>query len=400
MHVAIFLQYYHTPDCPTAARPYALVERLSRDHEVTVITTQTWREKRLTNQFAWVPSNVHLMEFDVPYQNAMTIPQRLRAFLEYAARALWYGLRLSPPDLILGSSTPLTTAMASAATASFHGVPWIFEVRDLWPAFPIQMDALPPIPGLAALLRQIERGLYRDAAHVVTVSPDMTQHVRAVSPGADVTTLQYGSDLQLVDAVSANQRTSLRRRFSLDRRFLVLYAGTFGRANAIPTLLEAAKEFASRSDVLFAFAGHGHHEPTVRRAARRFDHIRHLPPLPSPDALALFSLADVSLVSFLDRPVLAANSPGKFYDSLAAGTPVVVTNCGWTMRFVETTGCGWSVPPESSRALAAQLRMLFEHPDRLTAASEKAHAAARKHFDRAEIMDRYADLINRVGQSS
>jgi glycosyltransferase involved in cell wall biosynthesis len=227
----------------------------------------------------------------------------------------------------------------------------------------------------------------------------MAQHVRTVAPGTDVATLQYGADLRLVNQATDDQRASLRGRFSLDGRSLVLYAGTFGRANAIPTLLEAAEQFADRSDVLFAFAGHGHHTSTVRRAARQFDHIRHLPPLPYPEALALFSLADVSLVSFLDRPVLAANSPGKFYDSLAAGTPVIVTNSGWTRRFVETHACGWFVPPESPEALADRLHVLLGERDALTAASENARAAARRYFDRAEIMTRYADLVDQVGPS-
>jgi len=398
MHVAIFFQYYHTPDCPTAARPYALVERLARDHEVTVVTTRTWRDKRLTNRFPWVPPGVHLVEFDVPYQNAMTVPHRMRAFVEYAARALSCGLRLPSPDLIIGSSTPLTTAMVSAAVASFHSVPWIFEVRDLWPAFPVQMDAFSRIPALPALLRQVERGLYRDAAHVVTVSPDMTKHVRTVAPDADVATLPYGSDLQLVDAVSNDQRASLRSRFSLDDRFLVLYAGTFGRANAIPTLLKTAKEFASRSDVLFAFAGHGYHASTVQQAAHQFDHIRHLPPLPYPEALTLFSLADCSLVSFLDRPVLASNSPSKFYDSLATGTPVIVTNPGWTKRFVEANDCGWYVPPESPPLLAEHLQSLLRAPNHLSRMSANAHDAAHRHFRRADIMDRYAEVIDQVGR--
>jgi len=397
MHVAIFLQYYHTPDCPTAARPYALVERLARDHEVTVLTTQSWEEKRITDRYSWTPSGVDLIRLDIPYDNNMGSAQRLKAFLQYAVRASTRTLQSEKPDLIIGSSPPLTVAVTAACVAALQGVPWLFEVQDLWPSFPIQMGAL-SLPGLPTLLRTLEKHLYRDAAHVVTVSPDMTKHVRTVAPDADVATLQYGSDLQLVDAVSNDQRASLRSRFSLDDRFLVLYAGTFGRANAIPTLLKTAKEFASRSDVLFAFAGHGYHASTVQQAAHQFDHIRHLPPLPYPEALTLFSLADCSLVSFLDRPVLASNSPSKFYDSLATGTPVIVTNPGWTKRFVEANDCGWYVPPESPPLLAEHLQSLLRAPNHLSRMSANAHDAAHRHFRRADIMDRYAKVIDQVGR--
>lgn len=392
MHIAVFLQHYHTPDCPTAARPYALVERLAQDHEVTVLATRAWEEQRKAERFPWVPPGVDLVRFDVPYDNEMSALERLGAFVRYAARAMRYGLQMRRPDLILGSSTPLTAAGAAASVARLRGVPWIFEVRDLWPEFPIQMGAVPSV-GLPRLLNAGEAALYRSADQVVTLSPDMETHVNVRAPSASVTTLPYGADFGLIDAIDAEDGTEMRQRFSLDRPSLVLYAGTFGRANAIPTLLETARRLGDRSEVLFAFAGQGYHEPMVRRAAQKYKSIRLLPPLPYPEALILFDLADVSIASFIDRPVLSTNSPGKFFDSLASGTPVVVTNPGWTKRFVERHECGWFVPPESPRLLAEQLRTVLEVPERLTSWSENARDVARRQFARAEIIDRYADLV-------
>jgi len=399
MHIAVFLQYYHTPDCPTAARPYALVERLARDHEVTVITTQAWEDRRLAERHPWVPPGARLVRLDVPYDNAMSSARRLYAFLDYALRALGHGLRGPRPDLILGSSTPLTSAAVAAAVARLRGVPWIFEVRDLWPDFPIQMGAL-DWPGLRGALYKLESALYRSAAHVVALSPDMERHVQSVAPDTSTSTLWYGTDLQRVASISEEQTRALRDRLSLDRRFLVLYAGTFGRANAIPTLLDTAGRLSSRSDLLIGFAGTGYHKPAVRRAARRHDHIRLIDPLPYPDALALFSIADLSLVSFIDRPVLSANAPGKFFDSLSTGTPVVVTTSGWTRRFVERHDCGWAVSPESPGALATRIRTVLDAPDILAAAGRNARATAQRQFHRARIMDRYARLVETVGASS
>jgi glycosyltransferase involved in cell wall biosynthesis len=228
----------------------------------------------------------------------------------------------------------------------------------------------------------------------------MERHVRTVAPNASITTLEYGADLQLADDVTEDQRSTLRQKCALDRRDLILYAGTFGRANAIPTLLDAAKQLADRSDLLFAFAGRGYYDSAVQQAADQHDHIRVVDPLPYPDTLALFSLADVSLVSFLDRPVLAANSPSKLYDSLATGTPVVVTNPGWTKQLVERHACGWYVPPESPTRLARRLRRLLDTPDRLEEAGRNARTVARQQFDRAELMDQYASLVDNVKGST
>ena len=399
MNIAIFLQYYHTPDCPTAARPYALVKRLAQDHDVTVITTRSWEPRRLSHDFPWVPSGANLVRFDVPYNNSMSSLERLRAFLSYAVRAVAHGFRMSPPDLIIGSSPPLSAAMVAAGVASLRGLPWIFEVQDLWPEFPIQMGAIPG-PGLPSLLYGLESALYRSATHVVPVSPDMERHVHALAPNASTTSLEYGTDLQLVADITDDQRSRMRRDLSIDRPSLVLYAGKFGRANAIPTLLDAAQQLSDRSDLLFAFAGRGYYDSAVQQAADQHDHIRAIDPLPYPDTLALFSLADVSLVSFLDRPVLAANSPSKLYDSLATGTPVVVTNPGWTKRLVERHACGWYTPPESPTRLAHRLRRVFDNPDRLEEAGRNARTVAHQQFDRAALMNQYASLVDNVRGST
>ena len=114
------------------------------------------------------------------------------------------------------------------------------------------------------------------------------------------------------------------------------------------------------------------------------------------DALALFERADLSLVPFLDRPVLAANAPSKFFDSLAAGTPVVVTNPGWTRRFVERHGCGWFVPPEAPGALADRTRAVLAAPDARARAAQNAREAARRHFNRTRMLDRYTALLEGV----
>jgi glycosyltransferase involved in cell wall biosynthesis len=398
VHVAVFLQYYHTPDCPTAARPYALVERLARDHDVTVITTRAWEAKRQTHDAPWVPPGAELVRFDVPYDNTMTPRERIGAFLRYAVQAVGHGLRMPRPDVILGSSTPLTAAVAAGTVARLRGVPWIFEVRDLWPDFPVQMGAI-PWPVVQHALYGLEFALYRSAAQVVTLSPDMEQHVRAGAPSAQVETNVYGADFERIDAISEADLGALRQRFDLDRRFLVLYAGTFGRANAIPTLLDAARRLSDRSDVLVVFAGDGHHADRVEAAAQTHAHIRRLPPLPYPQALALFRLADVSVVAFRDRPILSTNSPAKFFDSLAAGTPVVVTNPGWTQRFVERHDCGWSVPAEAPDALADRLRRLLDVPGIMHVAGTRAQRVARDPFDRAALLDEYATLVERVVHS-
>lgn len=392
MHIAIFLQHYHTPDCPTAARPYALVQALSARHRVTLIATDTWHARRITNDFDWVPPGVEAHWLHVPYANAMGTWRRLGSYLQYSLQALLESRRIDPPDGIFASSTPLTTGLVAARAARYWNVPWVFEVRDLWPDFPIQMGAVPFRP-LHSLLYRLERWLYRDAAHVVAASPDQATHICRTVPPEAVSTVEYGTEIEAVDTISSADIAALRAAYDLGERTIVLYAGTFGRANAIPTLLRTINHLKNRDDVCFVFMGHGYYAPRLRQTAQAVSALRVVPPQPRQRALALFQLADLSLVPFINRPVLATNSPSKLYDSLAAGTPVVVTNPGWTKSLVEAHRCGWYVPAERPHRLAARIATLLNAPAQLRHAGLRGAALARHRFRRSDHMDRLVSVV-------
>lgn len=395
MHIAVFLQHYHTPDCPTAARPYALVERLAREHTVTVLTTRAWEDQRLTHQYPWAPPGADLVRFDVPYDNAMASTERLRSFFQYATRAVAYGLRLPRPDVIIGSSTPLTAAAAAGVVASIRGLPWIFEVRDLWPDFPIQMGALSS-PRVRQFLYGLEHMLYQSAAHVVTASPDMTRHVQTTLPADSVTTITYGTDLSVHAQTSDRDAERTGRALGLPELPIILYAGSLGRANDIPTLLDTARRLQGQVPHCFVFAGEGYHRSRVERVACTLPNVRYVSAQPRLSMLRLFRQATLSIVSFIDRPVLAANGPSKLYDSLGAGTPVLVTSDGWTRTLVEAHNCGWFVPPSRPDRLAERLHALLRASHVVDEAGRRARHVAAAYFDRESDMDRFAQLVRDI----
>ena len=395
MHIAVLYQHYNTPDCASTGRFFQFFRRWGPRHRVSLIASSAYRAQRLSSAFPWTPEGVVLHEIDVPYANAMRPARRLRAFAAFAGRAFLAGLRLPRPDLIVGISTPLTTAAAAALLARLRGVPWVFVVQDLWPDFPIQMGA---VPGpLHRPLYALERALYRSAAHVIVFSPDMAAHVRRYGvPGGRVTMQFNGTDFDLIDAVTDADVAALRAEHGLEGKRVALYAGTYGRANDIATLLAAAERLRHRDDLRFVFVGDGYHAPAVRAAAARLPGVIAIPPQPRHRMFGWFRLADVALVSFLGLPVLAANSPAKLFDSLGCGTPVVVTNPGWTKRFVEEHGCGWYVPPSDPAALGRCLEQLLADPTVLEEAGRRGAEIAREAFDRAALADAMEAILERV----
>jgi glycosyltransferase involved in cell wall biosynthesis len=398
MHIAVFSQYHTSPDCPATSRHYTLLAEMAKHHRITLLTTPAWRSQQLTHEWPWVPPGVELLEADIPYNNRMGPARRAWSFAQYAAWAVRAGRRIARPDVVWGISTPLTAAWAAARVARHWAVPWVFEVQDLWPSFPVAMGAVP-----TALARQqlfaLEKRLYESAAHIVPLSPDMSAYVAGlgIAP-ASITTLLNGTDLALAARATPAAVAALRQAQGLAGQQVVLYAGTFGRANDMPTVVAAAETLvAAEPSVTVLFLGHGYYAPLVAAAAARWPgRIRLVGGQPRHAVFTWFALADVAVVSFLGLPVLDANSPAKLYDALAVATPVVVTNPGWTQRLVEEHSCGWYTPAGNATALAHRLQAALANPQALAAAGMRGQALARAEFDRVALATQMRRLLEQA----
>ncbi|MEJ8803541.1 glycosyltransferase family 4 protein [Pontibacter sp. H249] len=393
MHIAIFNQHHHNPDCPATCRHYTFLQELAKRHQVTLITSNGWRSIRITNKYSWAPKGVKLHECEVPYANRMGVLQRLFSFAGYAAYSFWKGLIMPKPDVIWAVSTPLSTPFVASQVARMRNIPWVFEVQDLWPSFPIEMGAV-KYTWMQRLLYRIEKNLYNNAKHIVALSPDMTAYVQEVGiSAAKVCTNYNGTDQDQVDAITEQQVEALRQKMNLQGKQVVLYAGTYGRANDIPTIMQAIEKMAADESIKFILTGNGYYEQQLRELAARVPNLLLLKPQPRPEVFKLFKLADISLVTFNDLPVLASNSPSKFYDSLACGTPVIVTNPGWTRQFTEEHQVGWYVPAEEPKALTERISCALSEPEAIKAAGARGEAIARKLFNRQELVQEVEQVL-------
>ncbi len=398
MHILLLHQYHHSPDCPASCRHYDFVEEWSHRHDVTIITTDAWVEKKITNEYDWHPGKAQVVSMPIRYDNKMGRMARGRAFAAFAHRAASRALPVQKPDVVVGTSTPLSVGWAAARVAANHDVPFVFEVRDLWPDFPIEVGAVPRI--FQRTLRNKERALYHRADHIVSLSEDITSHI--ISKGIDparLTTLPHGTDLALADKARIGAG-ALRESLDLGEKRVVLYAGAFGRANDIPTVLKAAELLADDPRVVFVFVGRGYHEDDIRHAAEVLSNVRMIPPVPRHRIFDWFTLAYVSLVTFVDSPAAGSGSPSKFFDALGTACPVIVNSSGWTRRFVYEHDCGWFVPPHDETALAARISRLLDMPYHVARAGEQGRLAIDT-FDRPTLARQFEDVLHAVtGQAN
>jgi glycosyltransferase involved in cell wall biosynthesis len=294
----------------------------------------------------------------------------------------------------------LTIGIAGLLTARLKRAPFVFEIRDLWPAVPVALGALRSRPAIGSA-EWLERRLYQGAERIVVLSEGSRDELRERGiPAEKLVLIPNAADLDVFrpDVVDSGFRAS----HGLEDRFVALYAGAMGRANGLDLLVDAAEALRRWGDtrVTIVALGDGVERPRLEERTRELglDNLLFLPALPKEELAGVVGAADVTLTVFAPHPILETNSPNKFFDSLAAGKPAVVNLGGWLRRLVEEHDAGIWVPAGNAEALAGALSALAANPTRVEQMGRNARTLAEREFGRDEMADRLAQTLEEVGR--
>lgn len=384
MKILYLHQYFLEPSDGGGTRSWELARRLVRfGHEVAVVTSdlrvnrRSWEVER--------KQGVEIHRIGVRYENALGYRERIASFMRFAAAAGPRAREIGG-DVVFATSTPLTIALPGMFAARALGIPFVFEVRDLWPAVPIAIGALRN-PALIAAARALERLTYAQAAQVIALSPGMCEGVIAggVQP-ARVTMIPNACDFELFEVDAEVGRRWRAEQEWLGDRPLLVYAGTLGFANGVSWLAELAHALARRgSPAVIAVVGDGRERELIHARATELGVLDRnffmLGSRPKSTIPAMLSAATAALSCFLPLPALHDNSANKFFDALAAGRPTFLNHEGWLADMARERDCGLAMsrdPHEAAATLAAKL----DDPHWLERAGVAARALGRERFDR------------------
>lgn len=399
MKILYIYQFFATPESSLGlTRSYEFARALmDAGHEVTVLTSSSNLPENYAEHFVGrgAIDGIEIRSIRVGYSNYMGHLRRIVSFAAFMLGSVVLALRLPRPDVVLASSTPITVALPGLAVASFKRVPFVFEVQDLWPEAAIQMGAIKRTGAIAVLAKRLERAAYRKATAIVPVSPGMAAGVHAEgTPASKIHMIPNFSDLTRFHP--GEKDTEVLARFGLEGKFVVGYTGAIGPSNAVheqvPEAARVLKE-RGRDDIVFAIAGDGKSLPVLREMTGGLDNVRILGRIPKTDVPPLTRTADVLMALFGDKPILATNSPNKFFDALASGRPVIVNQPGWTRELVEESGAGVYVPVGDGVALADAIEALADDPHRTAEMGRAARALAEERFGRDLQAARMVELL-------
>lgn len=287
-------------------------------------------------------------------------------YMSFMLMGFVMGLFERRPDVVVATSPQFFCAIAGWALSVAKWRPFVFELRDLWPASIVAVGAMKKSL-VIRLLEKIELFLYRRAAAIIPVTESFREDLIRRGIARDkIHVVINGVDLERYEPRPRDRE--LARTFDLDGKFIAGYMGTHGMAHALPKVLEAAEQLLVREDIAFFFAGSGAEREHVEQivAERGLHNVRLIPRQPKEMMPALWSLCDLSIVPLRNTPVFATVIPSKIFESMGMGVPILMSLPeGEATSIVRATGSGVCVPPEDPVAMAKEIMRLADSPDEM-----------------------------------
>ncbi len=390
MKIVYLHQYFNTPAMAGGTRSYEMARRLvAMGHDVHMITS--WRETDVrSGWFETDESGIRVHWLPVPYSNRMSFNERICAFFKFAMRSARRSASLDA-DIVFASSTPLTIALPALYAAWRCRVPLVFEVRDLWPDVPFAMGVMKSRVLFWAAER-LEKFIYKASVHIVALTPTMRDFVSGKGVGlSKITSIPNMADL---DSFSS----ACRRADGCTKR--ILYCGSLGPAHGPEFLVCLARRLHEcQINIMIDVIGSGKlFDKMVRECADSGCLGRTIVfhgPKPKSQVAEFHCSADATIMTMADCELLYRHSvQNKFFDSLAAGKPVIANYRGYASELAEAMNAGLIVDRNNIAAAASAIERYLADEEGLCQAGLNARKLAEEQFDADELARKLETVLS------
>jgi len=323
--------------------------------------------------------------------------RRIANYISYLFSAVAFALFLPRPDVCVATSPQFFCGWAGLIYSRLRRVPFVLEIRDIWPESIAAVEAFRS-RRLLAVLEWLERRLYAGAGRIVTVGEGYRQRlVEKGVPPEKVAVVMNGVDRELYHPRPPDE--SLRTRLGLDGKFVCSYVGTIGMACGLDTALQAARRLKAkgRDDIVFLLVGDGAVRADLEAEARRegLDNVCFTGRMDKAVMPAVYSISGACLVHLRRTELFTTVMPSKIFEACGMGRPVINGVAGFAARFVAEAGAGINIPPDDADALVDAVIRLADDPELSRRYGEAGMAYVHDRYDRDRLADDYLILLQR-----
>jgi len=275
-------------------------------------------------------------------------------FLSFMFTSFMFGLFTKKVDIVIGTSPQFFTVISSWALAKIKRVPFIFELRDIWPASITAVNAMRS-GWLIHLLEKLELFLYHQSDLIICVTQSFKLDLqRRGVPRQKIKVITNGVNLAQYNHLPEKD-LELSELYNLKGKFVAGYIGTLGMAHALNTIIEAAILLKKFENIKILLVGGGSDRSRLVEMvkARNLSNVLIIERQPKEKMQKILSLCDLSIVSLKDTPLFSSVIPSKIFESMAMGIPILMsTPIGEATEIIQENKVGIVIPPENPISLS------------------------------------------------
>lgn len=408
MRVLVFSHYYYPEGNAPASRMSALCAHWAeKGHDVEVITCapnvpsgivyEGYRNRlhqsevldgvRVTRVWSYLSANRGTV-------------RRIMNFVSYMIMAVlvsWFRRR---PDIVIATSPQFFCGWAGllAARARIRRVPFVLEIRDLWPDSIVAVGAMKS-RYLLGLMYWLERRLYAGADHIVTVGNGYREDLCGKGvPPAEISVIPNGVDRNIF---WPREATGILRQYGIRDQFTCAYVGTIGMASGLDIAIEAAERLRNRGcdDIAILLVGDGAERERLEGVAKQkgLKNLVFTGRLPKEAIPEVLAASDACLVHLRKVDLFTRVLPSKIFEMAAMKKPIILGVRGHAARLVQDADAGICIEPENAEELADAVCSLASAPDTCLRFGQSGHDYVVQHYDRAVLAEHYARLLENLG---
>lgn len=402
MRLLYLHQYFKLPSENGGTRSFDFGQRFSKNNiHVTVVTSTSDIKYKSRENWAFVKieENFEVFYLYLPYNNSFSFFKRVIVFIQFIFFASIKVLQIKT-DLVLATSTPLTIAIPAIVKKFFIGTPFVFEVRDVWPEAVIAIGAIKN-QILISLLSNFEKLTYSLSSAIVVLSDDMEKSINIRFKDRFKNKISVIENISEISRFQMFDKMVFKLPFDTTNKFIILYAGTFGRVNGLDYVVELAQILKKKSkDVIFVLAGEGSEKQKFIELTESLNllncNIFVLNSVSKNDLPHLYSNVSMGSSFVANIPHLWYNSANKFFDSLAAAKPILINYEGWQKTVIEKYNIGYCLPPRIKESDVDLFLDYIKNSELIDIQSKNAVSLARKKYSLYLLESKYLKIFNKI----
>ncbi|MFH1942177.1 MAG: glycosyltransferase family 4 protein [bacterium] len=402
MHI-LFLSHYFPPEVNApASRTYDHTRRWVKesDVDITIITnppnhpngvlfpgySNTWR------------LNERIEGIDVVRVKTYLTPnagffRRIGNYMFYMMMAVLASFKVRKPDIVIATSPQFFCAVAGYVVSRIKRIPFVFELRDIWPESILALEASKPNISIR-ILEKIELFLYRKAKCIISLTDAFKENL--VSRGIDprkILVVKNGVDLDFFNTKDGQPNKNGLLGYSED--MVLSYIGTIGMAHKLEKIVSVAEHLKNIPHIRMYIIGEGAEKKYIKDliSQKKLKNIKVLDGVSKEKVKDYYRASDVILVVLRKAPLFKTVIPSKIFEAMAMKRPIFNMVDGECREIIEEADCGFFVEPEDVEGAVAKIKEIYLKRDEFPKIGKNGREYVEKYYDRNLIADRYLKII-------